>query len=404
MSRSLRTHVLRAINSRGLRRTQADRGERRGSVLVIVMITLIFTTFALVAFIEKASGDLLVEARAMEAARLRAEAYSALETTLAVLEDFRQVTSGLHSPAEGWSDPLAFAGWTPSEGRTVEIAFEDESGKISLPRADALTLTNLFKAWEMPQSDAERLADALMGWMKRDHAYTTSVSPDYDRAQLPYEPPARPLRSFEELAAIEVARQAFYGEDGKPNALWHRFANSVSLFNFRQPNVNGAKPDVLAGLGQFDDTQQQQMTDYLTGAGSYRTQGPGWFTDMTAVKNIAGLAGNPAGFGTTISALRVSITIHDGQSVFRLSAVVAPTQNGATTVQTTATASRSAGSTNTAQGAGQAQAQPSATAAASTNPNAASNAKKLNYPFTLLEIRENDEIPPSSPAPPAASI
>lgn len=376
---------------------------RRGSVLVIVMVTLIFTTFALVAFIEKASGDLLVEARAVEAARLRAEAYSALETTLAVLEDFRQVTSGLHSPAEGWSDPLAFAGWTPTEGRTVEIAFEDESGKISLPRVDALTLTNLFKTWKIKDSDAEQLADALMGWMKRDHVYTTAISTDYDRGPIPYEPPARSLRSFDELAAIEVVRKTFYSEDGKPNELWHRFAESVSLFNFRQPNVNGAKPDVLAGLGQFDDTQQQQVNEYLKGEGAYKTQGPGWFTDMAAVRAIAGQAGNPAGFGTTISALRIFVTVHDGQSVFRLAAVVAPTQGGASTVQTTATAARNTGSTNAPQGT-PGQTQPSGTAAASTNPNATSNAKKLNYPFTLLEIRENDEIPPAPPSPPAAPL
>ncbi|MEO7414562.1 MAG: hypothetical protein ABIZ81_14515 [Opitutaceae bacterium] len=362
------------------------------------MITLIFTTFALVAFIEKSMGDLLVEARAAEAGRLRAEAYSALETTLAVLEDFRQVGNGLHSPSEGWSDPLVFAAWAPKEGRTVEVTFEDESGKISLPRADALVLTNLFKAWEMKDSDAERLADALLGWMKRDHVYSTTVSPEYDRANLPYEPPGRSLRSFQELAAIEVARDAFY-QDGKPNDFWYRFVNAVSLFSFRQSNINGAKPDVLESHGQFDETQRGQLSDYLTGNGSYKVQGPGWFTDMGTARAIVGLAGNQAGFGTTISALRVSLVVREGQSIFRLSAVVAPLQNGATTVATTATANRSTASTNTPTGAA-GQTQPSGTAVASTNPNAAVNAKKLNYPFTLLEIRENDEIV-QAPLPPA---
>lgn len=372
---------------------------RRGSVLVIVLITLIFTSLALVAFIEKASGDLLVEARAAEAARLRSEAYSALEATLAVLEDFRSVGGGLHSPAEGWGDPLAFAAWTPKEGRTVEIAFEDESGKLSLPRTDGVVLTNLFKSWEMPDADAEKLADALMGWMKRDHVYSSTISPDYEQAQLPYESPGRSLRSFDELAAIDVVRDVFF-KDGKPNELWYRFVNGVSLFNFRQSNINGAKPDVLGSHGQFDDTQQQQLKDYLSGAGAYKIQGPGWFTDMGKVRAIAGLAGNPTGFGTTISALRVDLTVREGQAFFHLSAVVAPAQNGATTVQTTASATRNTTSTNAAQG-GAAQQRPSNTAQTSTNPNAASNAKKLNYPFTLLEIRENDEIV-QAPTPPAA--
>src|SRR3954469_2290892 len=100
---------------------------RQGSVLVIVMVTIIFAVFTLVVFMDKASNDLLVEQRDAEARRLRREAYSALEATLAVLEDFRQVDNGLHSPAEGWGDPLGFMGYVPTEDRTVEIAFEDES-------------------------------------------------------------------------------------------------------------------------------------------------------------------------------------------------------------------------------------------------------------------------------------
>lgn len=388
----------RFSNLRG--RMRPFSASRRGSVLVIVLITLVFTTFALVAFIEKASGDLLVEARAAEAARLRAEAYSALETTLAVLEDFRAVGGGLHSPAEGWGDPLTFAAWSPKEGRTVEIAFEDESGKLSLPRADALVLTNLFKAWEMPDADAEKLADALMGWIKRDHVYSSVIAPDYEQAPLPFESPGRSLRSFDELAAIDAVRDAFF-KDGKPNDFWYRFVSSVSLFNFRQSNINGATSDVLQSHGQFDDSQRQQLRDYLAGAGSYKVQGPGWFTDMGNVRTIAGLAGNPTGFGTTITALRVNLVVREGQAIFHLSAVVAPAQGGATTVQTNASATRSTTSTNAAQGGSAQQQQPSTTAQTSTNPRAASNAKKLNYPFTLLEIRENDEIV-QAPTPPVA--
>ena len=62
---------------------------RRGSIIVLVMVTLLFTAAALVTFLDKAGTDLLVEARAAQAARLRPDAYSALETTLAVLQDFR---------------------------------------------------------------------------------------------------------------------------------------------------------------------------------------------------------------------------------------------------------------------------------------------------------------------------
>src|SRR3954470_2357258 len=180
-----------------VRRQLRRRSCTRGTVLVIVLITLIFAAFALVIFMDKAGNDLLVEQRDAEARRLRREAYSALEVTLSVLSEWRAVNNGLHSPSEGWSDPLTFANYTPTEGRTVDVAFEDESGKISLPRANVLVLTNLFKSWNFRQDEADQLVDALLGWMQNNHVYTTGLIPTYEQAVIPYLPPARPLRSYD---------------------------------------------------------------------------------------------------------------------------------------------------------------------------------------------------------------
>jgi hypothetical protein len=395
---ALRTHF-RAI-SRRIRAAADGRGtgdrvasRTRGSVLVIVMVTLLFATFALLAFLEKASVDLLVDQREAVTRRLRMEAYSALETTLAVLEDFREVGNGLRSPAEGWGDPLAFAGYEPSEGRTVEIAFEDESGKLSLPRANAQILTNLFLNWGILQSEAEALADAMLGWMKRDHIYATAVVPSYDQGAIPFEVPGRPLRSYHELAAIEKVRETFYDRDGRPNEFWKRFVASVSLLQFQRPNINGAKADTLAALGQFDETQQRTIEEYLKGDGSYLSKGPGFFQNPTDAQQIAGPTGDAGAFSTTISALRIFVTVRDGRTEFRLAAVIAP-PNGATTVQATATSTRTETSASSAQTASQQQNRPNAGQAATTpTPNQNQTPGNLRYPYTLLEIRENEEIP-----------
>ncbi len=394
-----------------MRATRKTFAPRRGTVLVIVMITLIFAAFALAVFIDKASNDLLVEQRDAETRRLRREAYSALEVTLAVLEEFRSTLNGLRSPAEGWNDPLTFAGYTPTNDRKVDVAFEIESGKISLPRASPTTITNLFRNWNIEQTDAEALTDALFGWMQQNHTYTSGVQPDYEQMSLPYLPPARSLRSFQELAAIDKIKDLFYDEDGHPNDYWKRFADSVSLLDFQRPSLNGAKPDTLAAVAMFDPTQQQNVTDYLQGTGTYATQGPGFFQSAAdAMRIAAGASGDVSGFTPTISALRVLITVHDGQSIFRLAAVVAP-PGGATTVQTNATSTRAASSAaNTANAAGQAAQNqrnpnqsnsPNQPGGASTLQNSNPNAANLKYPFTLLEIRENDEIPPPPPPPPA---
>ena len=372
----------------------------RGSVLVIVMVTLLFATFALVAFMEKASVDLLVEQREAVSRRLRVEAYSALEVTLGVLNEFREAGNGLRSPAEGWSDPLAFAGYTPAEGRSVEISFDDESGRISLPHANAVILTNLFRNWEVAQLDAESLADALLGWMNRNHVYTSGVQPNYDLGSIPFEAPGRPLRSRQELAAIDKVRELFFDADGRPNDLWKRFADSVSLLDFARPNINGARPDTLAALGRFDSTQRQNLGEFLGGTGTYQTQGPQFFQNPNEAQRITGPTGDTTAFASTISALRIVVTVREGRNEFRLMAIIAP-PGGATTVQATATSTRTRTTGAAATTAAQQQNRPNATQPAARPGNAAPGGAggNLRYPFTLLEIRENDEIPPPPPPP-----
>lgn len=368
---------------------------RRGSVLVIVMVTLLFATAALLAFMEKASVDLLVDQREAVARRLRLEAYSSLEVTLAVLHEFREAGGGLRSTADGWGDPLAFAGYTPADGRTVEIAFEDESGKLSLPRTNHAVLTNLFIHFGLTQADAEGAADALAGWMKHGHVYTSALRPSYDSAAPPYEAPGRPIRSLTELAAIDRVRELFYDADGRPTDLWKRFAAAVSLLDFAQPSINGARADTLAALGRFDPQQRQRIEEFFTGTGAYVGQGPQTFRNQADVARVAGPGGDANNFAATISALRVTVIVRDGRTEFRLSAVVAP-PGGAKTVDQTATkpvtttaAAKAAADTERREAvaaAMRAQAEKKAGAAAS-----------LRYPFTLLEIRENDEIPPPPP-------
>ena len=362
-------------------------------MLVIVLVTLLFTSVALVGFIEQASNDLLVESRAAAAKRLRREAYSALEVTLATLSSFSQADNGLHHPAEGWNDPLGFAGWTPREGGTADVTFVDESGKIPLSHADTAAFVSLFESWQMPAADAQKLSDALLVWMKKDFVPASGEPTDYDQMAIPYAAPGRSLRSYSELAAIDYAREVFYDEQGRPNDRWRRFTEAFSLYNYSQANLNAASPDVLAALGFTDLSQQQKVTEYIGGTGANVVQGPRWFSSATDAASVLGSGALPAMAGVQIRALRVNITIREGGSSFRLTAVVSPS-GGATIVKSAATLASSPASGNPASPA---PASPATPAAAPTTP-----AARLNYPFTLLEIIENAEMSPASPAPPAA--
>ncbi len=365
-------------------------GGRRGSVLVIVLVTLMFATTALLLFMDRASTDLVVDAREADAQRLQTVAYSALETTLAVLQEFQLVGNGLHSPHEGWAEPLEWAGYEPPPGMVVTVEFQDESGKLSLPRIDPVALRALFESWELPPTDSDRLVDALLGWMQKDYTPKTASAPqerDYENTPLPFHPPARPLRSFSELRAIEFVREQFFDEKGQLTELGQRFIDSVSLYDYEQPNINAAPEGVLASLGGYDPYQRRQLSDFRQGTGAFAT-GQRYFRSAGEVASVLGEQGVAAGFGANILALRVSVTVRDGRSFYRTEAVIAP-PNGAKLVSAPAIpapvneAERSTTTAETKAGATPEVAGERKTPAAGAG---------LQYPFTVLEIRENAAI------------
>lgn len=367
---------------------------RRGSVILIVLITIMFATAALTLFIEKASNDLLVDARESDALRLRMEAYSALETTLGVLEDFRLVATALHSPAEGWSQPLEFANYEPGSGRVVEVQFEDESAKISLPESEPTGLMETFKSWGLGQNDAQKLTDALLGWMRKDYIPGSAASPrpeDYEHGEMPFSPPARSLRSFRELASIDYARKLFFDENGEPTPLYERFVSTFSLYSYKKANINGGNLNALAGLGITDESQRKRVQDYLKGGGTFNRRGAQFFKSPQDVATLLGASSPGANLSTEISALRIIVTVREGHSSFRLNTLIAP-QGGAKIPPRTSEAAPADGQPKAA-----AEPPPTATTQSST---ATNGSKSLNYPFTILEIRENDEIP-SAPTEPA---
>lgn len=393
----------------GRERTTAEWCRRRaggnpgpgGSVILLVLMTLLLTAFALTKYLERTTVDLLADSRAASDGRMGIVADSALGTVLGVLQEFRTVDGALYSPAEGWGHPLEFADYTPPPGYTVSVSLEDESGKISLPHADFQTLENLFILLGQKQADAERLADALMVWMQPGYTPVDAFSAraaDYERDDPPCDPPGRSLQSFSELASIKYVRDLFFDSRGRPNALWHEFVNSVSLFDFTQPNINAARETTLGAVGGYDTSSIKMITDYLDGQGTYSKQGPAYFRNQQDVAALVGNAAVSSRLTTQVSCLRVNVTVRQGSTSFRLSAVVAP-PGGArlpppTPTPAATTSANSSAPTATSQNAATAQ---SATAG-TTSGTATQSEPSLNYPFTLLEIQENDRIVDSASA------
>ena len=387
---------------RGLAHNSLQSGPRRerATVLVIVLVTLLFATTALFLFIEKASTDLIVHVRDSDRVRLRQEAYSALETTLAVLVDFQEVLGGLHSPAEGWAEPLEWGDYEPAEGREVKVTFEDESGRLPFGTLDFQMWVRLFESWGVREFDAEGWADALLGWSQEDYVANTFDAPsleDYERDPLGFAPPARQPHSWDELRAINLIRDEFFDETGRPNEYYQRMEESVTLLKYNTPNINAASAGALAALGQYDDTQQDLLRDYLGGSGVHRSNGPGFFTDANEVATILGDQGVAGGFGANIQALRINVEVTQGVSTYLLSVVVAP-PGGATSNATDPIPERESLNGQTEDEPETREPTISAAAMAITGPGGDDELpESIEYPFTLLSIQEKDAADRTTP-------
>lgn len=354
--------------------------DRRGSALVMTLFLVFLAALAMSRFIEKAYAEILGEALYVERDRLRLEAYSALETTVAVLYDMTRVEGALRAPEQGWGDPFAYAGVELPEGVSVEVNFIDEMGKISLPQAGRDRLLRLFEVLGFAAIESQDLADALLEWITPAAAESvTTTLREYERAEIPYRPPQRPLRSFYELAAIAGFREAFFDAQGVPNSRFYELTRLVSLYRFPQVNVNSASPAVIgiwADIGEREAIQLSQEPDRERGQ-------RGFFEDLAEASAHFGMPLPAALFNVATTCLRAQIVVSEGGSSYVLTTVIAPAGASANLVPPSPRQPSTPATPPDRRGRRQ-QGRP-------IRPGTQQE-QAVGYPFVFLEIRENDAI------------
>jgi general secretion pathway protein K len=345
-------------------RTPSLNRTRRGSVIVVVLVTLMLAALMLVRFMEDSAVELTLATRQADRDRLRADAYYSLETALAVMAEIKVLDGDLHAPEQGWGDPHGYAGDAPREGVTVEFEFVDESGKASLPGLGFTQLVALAEALGLTETDARSFADGLLVWTTEEHIPQDpdAEASNYERADPPHKPPGRGLRSWDELRAVRVARDFVYDEEGALTAFGAALREAVSLYAFEGSNVNAMHPALAVARG-WDLAQLATVEAYKAGRTGRPPGAPPWFRGVGDLGPLIGANADTEGLGATVKLLRVRVRVAEGAARVMLDALVAMDD---------------------------AVALP---AAAGTEPPAAAPAEaaareSLNYPFRVLEIIE----------------
>ena len=353
-------------------------GTRNGAVLVFTLVMIFLAAVALFLFIERAIFEIRTEAVHAERDRLRPEAYAVLEAVMAVLHDVREIDGNLYDPRQGWSDPLEYAGISLPEGVQVTVSFRDEHGKLPLSGMDRERLILLFERLDFEPALIEDLADALLAWVDENYDQGRVVSgfSGYDRGELPYRPSHERLRSLHELAAVEGFREYFFDAAGVPNDRFYRFSEVVSLRDFSQVNVNSAPQTVLRVWGNYSEADQLRSADEFREE-AYRPQRT-YFENLGEANAELGTDLPSGQFGTAIQYLRVIVHLSHGGLEHRLSAVLDLNQ------QASPPPDQTQGSGDSAAAGGRSR-NGRETASISEH-------TLQNFPFTIVEVRENASI------------
>ncbi len=386
------------------------RSEKRGSVIVVVLVTILLASLMLMKFVESSEVELTLATRQADRERLRADAYAALETVLAVMAEVKAIDNALYAPEQGWGDPYLYSGSSPREGLTVTYAFFDETGKASLPKLEFEELVQLVTALGLSDADARRFADGLFAWTRADYSPVDveAEASRYERDAIPHEPPKRSLRSWEELRAVRLARDYVYDEDGALTPFGAALRENVSLYDFDGSNVTSLAPALGAARG-WDANQSATIASYRVGKAARPAGAPPWFRNPRDLASVLGANADTKNIGTEVKIMRVEVTVREGAASMRLGALVAV--DDSVTLPAVAEGTKTSGAAGQTQAAGQTATDATATGGVTaqvrtgaraqtggeTTSGAQASEEKLDYPFRILEVVESSGPAPAPP-------
>lgn len=359
----------------------------KGSITVLVLVFVVLLTFIVVAFLEEASSKIKYYGLFHNRDDLRTDAYSALEISLAVVNQYREIEGALWGPAQGWSDPLAQFGFEPRNASSVSVSFRDESAKLGLAELTYDDLIILFDILGFDLADRESLADGLLDWTDEDDLRRLNGfdGEDYEDMNPPYRPSNSPIETWDEFRLIKPFNTLFFDEDGRPYPEWRQFKEAVSLYHTGEPNINQAPELVLEFLEEKGLIDPVAVRYYKSGTDGIS----GTADDRLLRSDTEGIIPEEGGsLGTEIQLLHVKVTAARGDARFEINALVTWSGSDAGAADTTSpddAGNRSVEDTDTGERSA-AQRRRSARGNTRTAPSVTAD---LGYPFRFVRLTEN---------------
>lgn len=309
------------MNSRS--KAFSNNRRRPAFLLLLVLAFLFLTSVVVVSVLESSMRNLRSAATASARDDLRVYAFSAMEVSLATLAEIRELDENLHSPAQGWGNPIDYAPVAWPEGVKVTVEIKDETGKLPLDSPDRDMLHQLLEQLGVDFSESEELIDAYLDWVDEDDLERLNgAEADYYERQTPKRtPPNAPITSYDAFRYIKGFDELFFDENGAPNSLFKRFKDSTSLKHGHSVNINTASTTLVEMYEEtqgFDARSLKDLKDGLDGVPG--TEDDGWSTGSSSEDGFS--TNENSGLGHEAHVFRITVRVSQGPKHFQLSALV----------------------------------------------------------------------------------
>ena len=375
--------------------------KRRGSVLVFVLALIVLLSVLAMRLLDETMQEIRHVSQFHKRDDLRLHAYSALEVALGSLTEWKLVEGQLFAPSQGWGDPIGYSEIEiPQSGVKWEVRIEDETGKIpfgAFKEKDLVALFSVMMAEEdelVDEDDGEPLVDCLMDWQDKDDEDRDegAESDHYESLEPSYFTPNSPLNSFEEFRFIKGFAYdeddpensgLFFDSIGNETPNYRHFRSTVSFHSGYPVNINTAPEYLLRFLCGDDERAYEDLLEILNGENPSSREP---FFRSPNDSRLGALRANRAiELGSECKIFRIHVKVNKGTANFRLH----------TLVETASSVGRRAGSptpSRTVRTKPAARVPNTRTAKTKSRGPLDPRFSKLQYPFRIIALRENENL------------
>jgi len=270
---------------------------QRGVALILVLWTFAAVAVLAAEFARAMHDEAASTRNYKESTRARMVAIAGLNEVILAIQADRENSDRSLDEYEDAEDVDPVRSLSQGDGQWVQASFRgsiyevrvlDEAGKLGLNAIDGTKLRLIFENLEIPDSDAETIADSILDWSDPDdlHQPNGAESEYYEGLDRPYRAKNAPFDSVEELLLVRgVTRDVFYGHDGVPG-----LRDLFSVFNKKAGvNPGSATPEVIQAITGLDRDVADEFSTSRRGSG-----GAAALDELASVLGAAGMGGRKA--------------------------------------------------------------------------------------------------------------